>query len=121
MTTRLNFKPGQKGTGKRAEINGDCPVCARERYDRESVKPYRTAELIVKEAAWQPHPKTLPGHCAGTVHELDLQALTQKAGGRWDPKALPRYVPYGKIAWTRGKGRIALDAKESRLDKRKGI
>lgn len=125
MNTRLNLKPGQKGTRKLVAIYGDQLVCVRYRYDHETCKRYKTVELIVEETDWQPPPRPFPNDALVPVtiaaNEADLQSRAKKAGGRWDPKAQVWYVPYGKIAWNKLEGRIALDTKGRKGMKPKNI
>lgn len=123
MKTRLNLKPGQKGTQKLTETYGEQLVCVRYRYDPETRKRYKTVELIVEEAEWQPPLRLFPDDAlvplAIAAHESDLQARVKKAGGRWDPTTQHWYIRYDKIAWSRLEGRIALDVKEKMKKKTK--
>jgi hypothetical protein len=48
--------PGQPGTKALLKTYGDRLVCVRYRYDRAQRKRYKTVELIVEEAAWDPPP-----------------------------------------------------------------
>ena len=47
-------RPGQKGTRRLCEQYGSRLVCVRYRYDADARKRYKTIELIVEEAGWQP-------------------------------------------------------------------
>ena len=51
MKSRLNLKPGQKGTKKLVAEYGAALVCVRYRYDRESGTRVKTAEIIVEKKA----------------------------------------------------------------------
>lgn len=125
MKTRLNLKPGQKGTRTLVATYGDRLVCVRYRYDYDTRKRYKTAEIIIDETDWQPPPRLFPDDALVPLtiaaHETDLQSRAKKAGGRWDPRGQVWYVPYGKIAWTKLEGRIALDAKKKRQSECEGI
>jgi hypothetical protein len=67
------------------EQYGDRLVCVRYRYDAEKKRRYKTVELIVEEAAWepQPTPDTLMAIRVG-ADERTLQQQVRQAGGRWD-------------------------------------
>ena len=49
-------RPGQRGTQKLLTHYGDRLVCVRYRYDAAAGKRYKTAEIIIDEAAWTPPP-----------------------------------------------------------------
>ena len=53
MITRVNLKPGQKGTKRLPEQYGDALVCVRYRYDAKTHKQYKTVEIIVSENEWK--------------------------------------------------------------------
>ncbi len=85
MRTRLVLKPGQGGTKKLVTKYGDRLVCVRYRYDAAKRKRYKTVELIVDEADWQPWPR--PDEVVGVQVAYDEFALRQQvkeAGGRWN-------------------------------------
>jgi len=54
MPARAKRLPGQPGAKALLKIYGDRLICVRYRYDREQRKRYKTGELIVEEAAWEP-------------------------------------------------------------------
>jgi hypothetical protein len=54
METRLKLCPGQNGTKKLVKQYGEKLVCVRYRYDAARKKRYKTVELIVDEAPWNP-------------------------------------------------------------------
>lgn len=60
MKTRVNLKPGQKGTKRLVEQYGDALVCVRYRYDEKTQKQYKTVEIIVSESDWTPPPAKYP-------------------------------------------------------------
>jgi hypothetical protein len=85
MRTRLKLKPGQDGTKKLAAQYGDQLVCVRYRYDDEKRKRYKTVELIVDEAPW--NPKLKGDEMVGVRVELGeagLRVRVKQAGGVWD-------------------------------------
>ena len=86
MRTRLKLKPGQDGTKKLLAQYGEQLVCVRYRYDDEKRKRYKTVELIVDEAPWEP--KKIKGDELVGVRveygEKDLGIRVKQAGGVWD-------------------------------------
>ena len=85
MRTRLTLFPGQNGTKRLVEQYGDRLLCVRYRYDAEKKRRYKTVELIVEEAVWepQPTPDALMAIHVG-ADERTLQQQVRQAGGRWD-------------------------------------
>jgi len=105
MKTRVNLKPGQKGTKRLVEQYGDALICIRYRYDAEKRKQYKTVEIIVSESEWTPPPAKYP---EGTLvplkiglNEIALQNQVRSLGGRWDKEKRVWFVPYGCIAGTK--------------------
>jgi hypothetical protein len=49
-------RPGQRGTQKLVTRYGERLICVRYRYDAVSGTRYKTVELIVDQAAWNPPP-----------------------------------------------------------------
>jgi hypothetical protein len=83
--TRLKLKPGQDGTKKLLAQYGEQLVCVRYRYDDEKRKRYKTVELIVDEAPW--NPKFKGNELVGVRVELGeahLRMRVKQAGGVWD-------------------------------------
>ena len=104
MKTRVNLKPGQKGTKRLVEQYGDALICVRYRYDAETQKQYKTVEIIVSESEWTPPPAKYPD---GTlvplkigIKETALQEQVRSVGGRWNKEQKVWFVPYGCIAGT---------------------
>jgi len=102
MKTRVNLKPGQKGTKRLLEQYGDSLICVRYRYDAETQKQYKTVEIIVSESEWTPPPTKYPD---GTlvplkigIKETALQEQVRSVGGRWNKEQKVWLVPYGCIA-----------------------
>src|SRR6266567_4170366 len=54
MKSRLNLKPGQKGTKKLVEKYGDLLLYVRYRYDENRGVRLKTVELVEEETPWQP-------------------------------------------------------------------
>jgi hypothetical protein len=105
MKTRVNLKPGQKGTKRLVEQYGDALICVRYRYDEKKHKQYKTAEIIVSESEWTPPPAKYP---EGTlvslkigINENVLQNQVRSLGGRWNKEKQVWLVPYGCIAGTK--------------------
>ena len=89
MRTRLSLKPSQPGTKSLLARYGERLVCVRYRYDAESGKRFKTAELIVAEADWRPANTRLTENAIVSVRvrwdETELRRRVKLAGGRWDP------------------------------------
>jgi hypothetical protein len=105
MKTRVNLKPGQKGTKRLMDQYGDSLICVRYRYDTAKKKQYKTAEIIISESDWTPPPAKYPD---GTlvplkigINEIALQNQVRSVGGRWDKEQQVWFVPYGCIAGTK--------------------
>lgn len=121
MKTRVNLKPGEKGTKRLVEQYGDALVCVRYRYDAKTRKQYKTVEIIVSESDWTPPPAKYPD---GTlvrlkigISETALQGQVRAVGGRWDKQQQVWLVPYGCIAGTKLEKFIDVEtAKEARND-----
>lgn len=54
MKSRLNLKPGQKGTKALVERYGETLLYVRYRYDESRGVRLKTVEIIVEEKPWQP-------------------------------------------------------------------
>lgn len=59
MRVRLVRRPGQHGTRAYVEQYGEQLVCVRYRYDAAAGRRYKTIEIIVDEAPWQPKEREL--------------------------------------------------------------
>lgn len=105
MKTRVNLKPGQKGTKRLVEQYGDALVCVRYRYDAKNHKQYKTVEIIVSESEWTPPPAKYPdGELVPLkigINETVLQGQVRAVGGRWNKEQQVWLVPYGCIAGTK--------------------
>ena len=99
MQTRLNLRPGSRGTKKLLAQYGKQLVCIRYRYDEQKRMRYKTIELILEAVPWQPKPPK-PGTMVQvkiTFSEDALRKRVKSAGGRWDDKLRVWRLPYGKI------------------------
>jgi hypothetical protein len=91
MKTKLNLKPGSRGTKKLSDKYGDRLLCVRYRYDPVKMKRYKTVELIEEETQWKPPEKKretqleFVGVRVG-FDEANLQTQLRKAGAKWDRK-----------------------------------
>ncbi|MBV5326762.1 MAG: hypothetical protein JZU65_03870 [Chlorobium sp.] len=105
MKTRVNLKPGQKGTKKLVEKYGDALVCVRYRYDAKTLKQYKTVEIIVSESEWTPPPAKYPDGKRVPlkigINETVLQEQVRAVGGRWNKERQVWLVPFGCIAGTK--------------------
>ena len=88
---RLCLKPGQPGTKGLLARYGKRLVCVRYRYDAETGRRFKTAEVIVGISDRKP--ETSPRRDDSTValrvgwRELELRRRVKAAGGKWDPVA----------------------------------
>lgn len=87
MRARAKRLPGQPGTRALLKTYGDRLVCVRYRYDREQRKRYKTVELIVEEAAWEPPPVDPAPESIVYLHvawgEAAIARRIKEAGGQW--------------------------------------
>jgi len=87
MRARAKRLPGQPGTKGLLKTYGDRLVCVRYRYDREQRKRYKTVELIVDEAPWEP-PRATPApdtivYLRVAWGEAAVARRIKAAGGHW--------------------------------------
>ncbi len=112
MKTRLNLKPGQKGTKHLVEKYGKALLYVRYRYDEDRGVRIKTVEIVVEEKPWSPFLRFRDEDIVPmTVNfsETDLRERLKAAGGRWNPEEKLWYVPYGPIRGTELEERIMLD------------
>jgi hypothetical protein len=93
MRVAAVYRLGQKGTRKLVAQYGERLVCVRYRYDPVRCKRYKTIELIVESAPWQPDPlPQLSGPPPPRVrrvgirvayNERELRNQIKAAGGTW--------------------------------------
>jgi len=97
--------PGQKGTRKLVKKYGNKLICVRYRYDIETKKRYKTAELIIDESPWEPTEKA-PQAASPCItkttpyvgiriefHETELRDSIKAIGGHWSPGDRLWYAP----------------------------
>lgn len=89
METRATLLPGQKGARKLLERFGERLVRVRYLYDAASRRPYKTVELIVASAEWQPRQRRPRRRDDEYVfvrigyHETDLRERAKRLGALW--------------------------------------
>ena len=93
-------------------------MCVRYLYDETRRMRYKTTELIIDEAHWQPPPRPNYPPLALVpirinIDEPKLQDLARKAGARWDPAQKLWWVQFGNIVGTRLEKRIAIETKKN--------
>jgi hypothetical protein len=92
MEIRLTLRPGMAGTKKLLARYGERLVCVRYRYDKETGRRVKTAELIVQEIAWAARarkPRRNDHDLVGVRidwRENELRAAVKRAGGIWRPR-----------------------------------
>ena len=98
MRTGSTLLPGKRGTRNLVKKYGDALLCVRYRYDADRRKRYKTIELIIDEAPWEPPPPPEPQIVGVTIayEETELRRQIKAAGGIWNPERrvweLPDYV-----------------------------
>jgi hypothetical protein len=109
MKSRLNLKPGQKGTRKLVEKYGKSLLYVRYRYDEGRGVRLKTVEIVVEEKPWTPSLRLRDEEIVPVVVNFAEKALRDRlkgAGGKWDPEKKLWHVPYGAIRGTELEGRI---------------
>ena len=112
MKSRLNLKPGQKGTKQLVEKYGKSLLYVRYRYDESRGVRLKTVEIVVEEKPWKHFIRyrdedIVPVMVAYT--EKDLRDKLKALGGKWDPEAKLWHVPYGSVRGTELEERILAD------------
>ena len=82
---RSKIRPGGMGTKRLAVDYGDRLVCVRYRYDEGTKRRFKTVEIIVSEAPWNPEPFRMV-FVSVEAWETKLRTEILSAGGRWNPK-----------------------------------
>jgi hypothetical protein len=112
MKSRLNLKPGQKGTKALVEKYGKSLLYVRYRYDEIRGVRLKTVELVIEEKPWK-HSLQLGDTDIVPVivnfTEKALQNRLKAAGGKWDPEEKFWFVHYGAIRGTDLEERIDLE------------
>jgi hypothetical protein len=113
MKSRLNLKPGQRGTKRLVERYGEALLYVRYRYDAERGVRLKTVEIIVEEKPWRPRSRFREEDLVEVVvgySEQDLRAKLKTAGGRWNGEDKVWLVRYGSIRGTELECRIVGNA-----------
>jgi len=112
MKSRLNLKPGQKGTKALVERYGESLLYVRYRYDEARGVRLKTVEIIVEEKPWQPGTRLRDDDRVPVLVNYNEKVLRDKvkaAGGTWNPKEKLWYVAYGAIRGTELEERMKAD------------
>ncbi len=109
MKSRLNLKPGQKGTKKLVEEYGKSLLYVRYRYDETRGMRLKTVEIVVEEKPWRPSARLRAGDIVSVAVNFTEKALREKVkalGGKWDQEDKVWHVPFGLIRGTDLEARI---------------
>jgi hypothetical protein len=120
MKSRLNLKPGQKGTKKLVAQYGKSLLYVRYRYDENRGVRLKTVEIVVEEKPWQPTVRFRDGDMVSVAVGFGENALRDSlkaAGGKWNREEKVWHVRYGLIRGTELEERILV--KEGKLRSRK--
>jgi hypothetical protein len=110
MRARLKLKPGQPGTKALVKQYGDKLLCVRYRYDAPRKKRYKTIELIVDEADWEPKLKpTAIVLVQVKWGEVELSHQVRSAGGTWNKARRAWELPYAAVVELQLENRIVND------------
>jgi hypothetical protein len=101
MLMSKKLHPGQPGTKRLVHQYGARLVCVRYRYDDVQGKRFKTVELILEEAAWQPPARPVPDEEIVAIR-IELQEMhwrnrVKMAGGKWNPDRKLWELPYGQV------------------------
>jgi hypothetical protein len=105
METRTTLKPGDRGTRKLVERYGKRLVCVRYRYDAVAKRRYKTVEVIVAEASWEPRPRKARANRSPEemvyvrvgFGEEGLRAKMKALGAIWRPQHKLWDLPWGVV------------------------
>lgn len=117
MKSRLNLRPGQKGTKRLVEKYGTSLLYVRYRYDESRGVRLKTVEIVVEEKPWQPSLRFRDEEIVPvkvSFSEKDLRDMLKSVGGKWDPKEKSWFVKYGAIRGTELEERIPVGFIESK-------
>jgi hypothetical protein len=121
MKSRLNLKPGRKGTKKLLEQYGTSLLYVRRyRYDEVRGVRLKTVEIEVEEKPWQPSARPRAGDIVSVAvnfAEKELRDSLKAAGGKWNPEEKVWHVPYGLIRCTELEKRILVEEGKQRRRK----
>ena len=83
---------------------GAALICVRYRYDVDTRKQIKTAEIIISESDWTPPPPKYPASALVSlrigINEKSIQEQAKAVGGQWDREKQVWQVHYGCIAGT---------------------
>jgi hypothetical protein len=96
MRTGKKLKPGAPGTKKLLAKYGGSLVCVRYRYDIEQRRRYKTIELIIDEAFWQPRANKIM-NIQVKYEEAALRKQVKSAGGKWNGKKQVWELPFREV------------------------
>ena len=114
MKSRLNLKPGQRGTKHLVERYGDSLLYVRYRYDPDRGLRLKTVEIVVEVKPWRPRARFGEEDIVKVMvaySEQDLRVRLKAAGGKWDPENKLWQVRYGSIRGTELECRIFEDTR----------
>src|SRR5689334_10908476 len=98
MRIGLKLKPGQRGTKKLCQEYGNSLLCVRYHYDAEKKKRFKTVELIIAEADWQPKARDKERVVGIEIAWGDgLWRKVKAAGGKWNSDKKVWELAYGKV------------------------
>jgi hypothetical protein len=120
MKSRLNLKPGQKGTKKLVEEYGKSLLYVRYRYDESRGVRLKTVEIVVEEKPWQPSLRIREDDKVAVIVNFTEKALREQlkaAGGKWDPKQKVWNVQYGIIRGTELEARMVVEDRKRMREK----
>lgn len=103
---------GRDGTKKLQYEYGDRLLCVRYRYDPESMKRYKTVEIIIEESIWVPNRKrrSLDDLVEVQIHirEYWLRERVKEAGGKWNRENQTWKLPFREVVRLKLEDRIQL-------------
>ncbi len=120
VKSRLNLKPGQKGTKKLVERFGKSLLYVRYRYDESRGVRLKTVEIVVEEKPWQPSPRLRDEDIVPVIvnySEKELRDRLKAAGGKWNPEEKLWLVRYGSIRGTELEARVQTASFKKKRDR----
>ena len=112
MKSRLNLKPGQKGTKHLVEKYGKSLLYVRYRYDESRGVRLKTVEIVVEEKPWRPACRHRDEDIVSVMVAFNEKTLRDKLkamGGRWEPETKLWLVPYCSVRGTELEERIIMN------------
>ena len=93
--------PGDPGTKKAMHKYGDKLICVRYRIDPQTLKKYKTVEIIEEEIKKNSNKKRIPMNkiidLKIHVKEIHLRNIIKSVGGKWNPQKQTWRLPYSEI------------------------